>query len=223
MAAGGPLFDWCFLGNLIQPAFEHSNSHDLELLKLASWKQQRNLARKSCISKTLLTYYTEHNPCCPPQTFAFDKIASNRQEVMEAFPSEGQASDFRDLDLSKDAVPGMRIYVRGVRIQVRVKLFQMAFILDNLSADWKAVDASSDASSQGYKEYLICHRLPTNNNKTDFKYSASEGDDSKPVELLLHGANKRDPLHGVQRPMLKVIDDIIVGVDVCGERCERNE
>ncbi|KAK3740785.1 hypothetical protein QZH41_001235 [Actinostola sp. cb2023] len=46
----GTRFPRCFLGNLIQPAFKHSNSHDLELLKLASWKQQRNLARKSCIS-----------------------------------------------------------------------------------------------------------------------------------------------------------------------------
>lgn len=73
----------------------------------------------------------------------------------------------------------------------------------------------------GYKEYLICHRLPTNQAKTDFKYSASEGDDARPVELMLHGANKRDPLHGVQRPMLKVVDNVIVGVDVCGERCER--
>ncbi|KAK3730804.1 hypothetical protein QZH41_001160 [Actinostola sp. cb2023] len=36
------------------------------------------------------------------------KIASNRQEVMEAFPSEDQASDLRDLDLSKDAVPVQR-------------------------------------------------------------------------------------------------------------------
>ncbi|KAK3735147.1 hypothetical protein QZH41_001892 [Actinostola sp. cb2023] len=36
------------------------------------------------------------------------KIASNRQEAMEAFPSEDQASDLRDLDLSKDAVPVQR-------------------------------------------------------------------------------------------------------------------
>ncbi|KXJ11711.1 uncharacterized protein LOC110243317 [Exaiptasia diaphana] len=98
----------------------------------------------------------------------------------------------------------------------------MAFILDNLSSDdWTAADATTDPSSQGYKEYLICHRVPTNPDKTDYKYSASEGDDSKPVELILHGAKKRDPLQGVQRPMLKVVDGVIVGVDVCGERCER--
>ena len=36
------------------------------------------------------------------------KIASNRREVMEAFPSQDHANDFKDLDLGSDALPMQR-------------------------------------------------------------------------------------------------------------------
>ncbi|XP_031560572.1 uncharacterized protein LOC116296656 [Actinia tenebrosa] len=100
----------------------------------------------------------------------------------------------------------------------------MAFMIDNLSSEWQAVDATIDPTSEGYKEFLICHRCPVDDNKKDFKYSASIiSDDSKPAELLLHGAKGRDPLHGIQRPLLKVKDNEIIGMDVCGERCEKKQ
>ncbi|KAK3751397.1 hypothetical protein QZH41_012002, partial [Actinostola sp. cb2023] len=54
-------------------------------------------------------WYQDNNPRKDIVEYRM-KIASNRQEVMEAFPSEDQASDLCDLDLhvSKDAVPVQR-------------------------------------------------------------------------------------------------------------------
>ncbi|EDO39514.1 predicted protein [Nematostella vectensis] len=99
----------------------------------------------------------------------------------------------------------------------------MAFLIDNLSSDqWKRVDCHTDPEKDGYREYLVCHRLPTSDEKVEFKYSASEErNDSRPVELMLYGARGRDPLQGIQRPYLKVEDNQIIGMEVCGECCER--